>query len=76
MVSTVIGSTVALLFSWVLPWYGSARMLTDQAAALRAARALHRRMLDEVAAAAAEGRPVCTDGWLETVESDIQVCGA
>lgn len=37
VVSTLIGSTVAILFGWaVLPWYGSRRMLGDQASALRA----------------------------------------
>lgn len=44
VVSTVIGSTIALMGGWlVLPWYGSTRMLADQAAALRAAAALPRR---------------------------------
>ncbi|EFN52423.1 hypothetical protein CHLNCDRAFT_138922 [Chlorella variabilis] len=73
VVSTVIGSTVALLLGWlVLPYYGSARMLADQAGVMQAALGLLRRMHVEVAAAAAEGRAVATGGWLETIESDMQ----
>ena len=74
IVSTVIGSTISLLLGWlVLPWYASTRMLQDQAEALRAALGLQRRMHGEVAAAAAAGRAVCTDGWLEAIETDVQV---
>ena len=74
IVSTVIGSTISLLLGcWVLPWYASTRMLQDQAEALRAALGLQRRMHGEVAAAAAAGRAVCTDGWLEAIESEVQV---
>lgn len=44
VVSTVIGSTISILFGWlILPWYGSQRMLEDQTAALRAALGLQRR---------------------------------
>jgi hypothetical protein len=74
IVSTVIGSTISLLLGcWVLPWYASTRMLQDQAEALRAALGLQRRMHGEVAAAASAGRAVCTDGWLEAIESEVQV---
>ena len=76
VVSTVVGSTIALAFGWLLaPWYASQRMLSDQADALRAALSLLRSMLAEVADAAAEGRAVRAAGWLEVVESDVQVCG-
>lgn len=40
----MIGSTVALLLGWlVLPYYGSARMLADQAGVMQAALGLLRR---------------------------------
>lgn len=45
----MIGSTVAIVFgSLVWPWYGSARMLEDQAAALRAAVGLQRRWAEHL----------------------------
>lgn len=65
VVSTVIGSTIALMGGWlVLPWYGSTRMLADQAAALRAAAALPRRCgrVDRRGVPRWSGR-VC-GGWL------------
>lgn len=75
MVSTLVGSAIAILFGWLLlPWFGSQRMLADQAAALAAAAALQRRMHGEVVAAAAEARAVRTEGWLEAVEGEVQVC--
>lgn len=73
MVSTVIGSSVAILAGWlVLPQYGSASMLRQQAAALRAVPRLLRDMHDEVAAAAAAARGVRAAGWLEAVEEEVQ----
>ena len=74
VVSTVIGSTIALLFGWaLLPCYGSQRMLRDQAAALAAALRLLRAQHAAVAAAAGGGRAVAAAGWPATVEREIQV---
>jgi hypothetical protein len=74
VVSTVIGSTVAIVAGWlVLPQYGSSRMLRRQAGALRATLRLLHDMHVEVAAAAAETRGVRAAGWLPAIEDDIQV---
>jgi hypothetical protein len=74
VISTLIGSTVAIGVGWmILPWFGSERMLHDQARALQAALGLLRDMHAEVEAAAAADRAVSIGGWLDRVEQDVQV---
>lgn len=73
VISTLIGSTVAIGVGWmILPWFGSERMLHDQARALQAALGLLRDMHAEVEAAAAADRAVSIGGWLDRVEQDVQ----